>query len=55
MVGCAVVLRAPAVEGVLVVVSEEPSRGTSYITADAAEHFGLPRERTVITGAHIDV
>ncbi|SFR06733.1 KUP system potassium uptake protein [Lentzea waywayandensis] len=28
---------------------------TSYITADAAEHFGLPRERTVIMGAHIDV
>jgi len=28
---------------------------TSHITADAAEHFGLPRERTVIMGAHIDV
>jgi KUP system potassium uptake protein len=28
---------------------------TSYITADAAEHFGLPRERTVIMGSHIDV
>ncbi|MET9231670.1 potassium transporter Kup [Lentzea sp. NPDC003310] len=28
---------------------------TSYITADAAEHFGLPRERTVIMGARIDV
>jgi KUP system potassium uptake protein len=28
---------------------------TSYITADAAEHFGLPRERTVIMGAHIEV
>ncbi|USX53087.1 potassium transporter Kup [Lentzea sp. HUAS12] len=28
---------------------------TSYITADAAEHFGLPRERTVIMGAHIAV
>jgi KUP system potassium uptake protein len=28
---------------------------TSYITADAAEHFGLPRERTVIMGAHVDV
>ncbi|MGW1780829.1 potassium transporter Kup [Streptomyces sp. NPDC002143] len=28
---------------------------TSYITADAAEHFGLPRDRTVIMGAHIDV
>jgi len=28
---------------------------TSLITADAAEHFGLPRERTVIMGAHIDV
>jgi KUP system potassium uptake protein len=28
---------------------------TSYITADAAEHFGLPRDRTVIMGSHIDV
>jgi len=28
---------------------------TSYITADAVEHFGLPRERTVIMGSHIDV
>ena len=28
---------------------------TSHITADAAEHFGLPRDRTVIMGAHIDV
>ncbi|MFS8097724.1 potassium transporter Kup [Lentzea alba] len=28
---------------------------TSYITADAAEHFGLPKERTVLLGAHIDV
>lgn len=28
---------------------------TSLITADAAEHFGLPRERTVIMGARIDV
>ncbi|HEU0238932.1 MAG TPA: potassium transporter Kup [Micromonosporaceae bacterium] len=28
---------------------------TSYITADAAEHFGLPRGRTVIMGSHIDV
>jgi KUP system potassium uptake protein len=28
---------------------------TSYITADAAEHFGLPRGRTVIMGAQIDV
>jgi KUP system potassium uptake protein len=28
---------------------------TSYITADAAEHFGLPRERTIIMGSHIDV
>jgi KUP system potassium uptake protein len=28
---------------------------TSYITADAAQHFGLPRERTVIMGSHIDV
>jgi KUP system potassium uptake protein len=28
---------------------------TSYVTADAAEHFGLPRERTVIMGSHVDV
>jgi len=28
---------------------------TSHITADAAEHFSLPRDRTVIMGSHIDV
>ncbi|MFI7519776.1 potassium transporter Kup [Micromonospora globbae] len=28
---------------------------TSYITADAAEHFCLPRERTVIMGSHIEL
>ncbi len=28
---------------------------TSYITTDAAEYFGLPRERTVIMGSHIEV
>ncbi|MFD7012017.1 potassium transporter Kup [Rhodococcus jostii] len=28
---------------------------TSYITADAAEYFGLPGERTVIMGSRIDV
>ncbi|WP_232050578.1 potassium transporter Kup [Actinoplanes sp. OR16] len=28
---------------------------TSYLTADAAEHFGLPRNRTVIMGSHIEV
>ena len=28
---------------------------TSYITADAAERFGLPRDRTVIMGERIDV
>ncbi|MEU0791234.1 potassium transporter Kup [Amycolatopsis sp. NPDC005961] len=28
---------------------------TSYITADAAEYFGLPRDRTVIMGSHVDV
>jgi KUP system potassium uptake protein len=28
---------------------------TSYITADAAEYFGLPRNQTVIMGSHIDV
>src|SRR5262249_22647731 len=28
---------------------------TSAITADAAEFFGLPRDRTVIVGSHIDV
>jgi KUP system potassium uptake protein len=28
---------------------------TSYLAADAAEHFGLPRDRTVIMGSHIEV
>ncbi|MET8977963.1 potassium transporter Kup [Streptomyces sp. NPDC004539] len=28
---------------------------TSYITADAAEHFGLPLDRTVVMGSHIEV
>ena len=28
---------------------------TSYITADAAEHFGLPRDRIVIMGERIEV
>jgi KUP system potassium uptake protein len=28
---------------------------TSYITADAAEQFALPRDRTVVMGSHIDV
>ncbi|WP_433527429.1 potassium transporter Kup [Nocardia pseudovaccinii] len=28
---------------------------TSYITADAAEYFGLPRDSTVIMGSHIEV
>jgi len=28
---------------------------TSYITADAAEYFGLPGERTVIMGSRIEV
>ncbi|MGQ4599609.1 KUP/HAK/KT family potassium transporter [Nocardia sp. R6R-6] len=28
---------------------------TSYLTADAAEQFGLPRERTVIMGSHIEI
>jgi KUP system potassium uptake protein len=28
---------------------------TSYITADAVEHFGLPRDRTVIMGSSVDV
>ena len=28
---------------------------TSYVTADAAEHFALPRDRTVIMGSHIEV
>ncbi|MGW6696303.1 potassium transporter Kup [Nocardia sp. NPDC055049] len=28
---------------------------TSHITADAADYFGLPRDRTVIMGSHIDV
>jgi KUP system potassium uptake protein len=28
---------------------------TSHITADAAEYFNLPRDRTVIIGSHIEV
>jgi KUP system potassium uptake protein len=28
---------------------------TSYITADAAEHFALPRDRTVLLGSRVDV
>ena len=28
---------------------------TSYITADAAEYFNLPRDRTVIMGSQIEV
>ncbi|TKK77014.1 potassium transporter Kup [Kribbella jiaozuonensis] len=28
---------------------------TSHITADAAEYFGLPRDRTVIIGSHIEL
>jgi KUP system potassium uptake protein len=28
---------------------------TSYITADAVDQFGLPRDRTVVMGSHIDV
>jgi KUP system potassium uptake protein len=28
---------------------------TSHITADAAEYFALPRDRTVIIGSHIEV
>jgi KUP system potassium uptake protein len=28
---------------------------TSHITADAADAFALPRDRTVIIGSHIDV
>ncbi|WUH91982.1 potassium transporter Kup [Streptomyces sp. NBC_00433] len=28
---------------------------TSYITADAAAHFGLPRDRTVVMGSDIEV
>ncbi|WP_040814827.1 potassium transporter Kup [Nocardia concava] len=27
----------------------------SYISADAAEHFGLPRDRTVVMGARIEI
>jgi KUP system potassium uptake protein len=28
---------------------------TSHLTADAAEHFGLPRDRTIIMGSRIDL
>jgi KUP system potassium uptake protein len=28
---------------------------TSYITADAADHFGLPRDRTITMGSNIEI
>jgi KUP system potassium uptake protein len=28
---------------------------TSHMTADAADHFQLPRERTVIMGSQVEV
>ena len=28
---------------------------TAHFTADAADYFGLPRDRTVITGSRIEV
>jgi len=28
---------------------------TADITADAADYFGLPRDRTVIMGSHVEV
>jgi KUP system potassium uptake protein len=28
---------------------------TSHLTSDAAQHFGLPRHRTVVMGSHIEV
>jgi KUP system potassium uptake protein len=28
---------------------------TSHITADAAEHFGLPRDRVVLIGSHVEL
>jgi KUP system potassium uptake protein len=28
---------------------------TARITADAAEYFGLPQDKTVIMGSHIEV
>ncbi|MCL3817489.1 potassium transporter Kup [Aeromicrobium wangtongii] len=28
---------------------------TSHVTADAADHFGLPRDRVVMLGSHVDV
>jgi len=28
---------------------------TPYLTADAAEYFGLPRDRTVIMGSRIEI
>jgi KUP system potassium uptake protein len=36
-------------------VAQVPVPGPSRITADAAEYFGLPRERTVIMGSRIEV
>ncbi|MGW3116675.1 KUP/HAK/KT family potassium transporter [Streptomyces sp. NPDC001107] len=34
---------------------KRPFIATSHITADAAEYFGLPGDRTVIMGSHIEV
>ncbi len=28
---------------------------TSFVTSDAADYFGLPRERTVIMGSQVEV
>ena len=28
---------------------------TSHITADAAEHFGLPRDQVILVGSHVEV
>ena len=28
---------------------------TSHITADASEHFSLPRDRVILLGAHVEV
>ena len=28
---------------------------TSHVTADAADHFNLPRDRVVLLGSHVEV
>jgi KUP system potassium uptake protein len=36
-------------------MAQAPVPGTAHITADAAEYFRLPRDRTVIMGSRIEL